>query len=306
MTRLYTLVCAFACTAGAVCAQHAESWHDVSYAADTLTGHRMDIYLPEQGEAPYPVVVVVAGSAWFGNDTKERAYRVMGLPLLDAGYGVVAINHRSSREAIFPAQIHDVKAAVRFIRANAATYGLDTAFVGITGDSSGGHLSAMMGTTGGIDSHSIGAHTLSLEGRVGAFMDQSSRVDAVVDWYGPSTFQAMDACGSSFSHDAPDSPESTLIGGPIQENDALSALADPITYVDPTDPPFLILHGDADPLVPHCQSELLYEALQANGVESTLVIVPGGGHGDGMWVDPYVGQMVRFFEAQKAGKREER
>jgi dipeptidyl aminopeptidase/acylaminoacyl peptidase len=114
----------------------------------------------------------------------------------------------------------------------------------------------------------------------------------------------MDACGSRLNHDAADSPESTLIGGPIQENGALSALADPITYVDPADPPFLILHGDADPLVPHCQSELLYRALQAKGVESTLVIVPGAGHGDGMWVDPYVGQMVRFFHEQRAEKLE--
>ena len=96
---------------------------------------------------------------------------------------------------------------------------------------------------------------------------------------------------------SPDSPASILIGGPIQENDELSALADPITYVDADDPPFLILHGDADPLVPHCQSELLYEALQAAGVESRLLIVPGGGHGRGMWIDTYIDQMVAFFDA---------
>ena len=304
MKRLLILVYTLAFTAGSVCAQHSEIWRNVSYADDTLTGHRMDISLPEKGEAPYPVVVVIAGNAWFGNDPKERDYQVMGTPLLEAGYAVVAINHRSSREAIFPAQINDVKAAVRFIRANASTYGLDADFIGITGNSSGGHLSAMMGTTGGVDSHSIGAHTLSLEGSLGTFSEQSSRVDAVVDWYGPTTFQAMDACAGRSFHDAADSPESTLIGGPIQENDELSALADPITYVDPTDPPFLILHGDADPLVPHCQSELLYEALHDNGVQSTLVIVPGAGHDDGMWVDPYPGQMVSFFDAHKARKRE--
>jgi len=304
MKKLVILVYLLALTAGTVFAQFSESWHNVSYAADTLTGHRMDIYLPEKGEAPYPVVVVIAGSAFFGNDTKERAYRVMGIPLLEAGYAVAAINHRSSRNAIFPAHINDVKAAVRFIRADASTYQLDADFIGITGASSGGHLSAMTGTSGGIDSYSIGSYTLSLEGRVGPHLDQSSHVDAVVDWYGPTTFQVMDSCGSEMVHDAPDSPESILIGGPIQENDEMSALADPITYVDPSDPPFLILHGDADPLVPHCQSELLYDALQQAGVQSTLVIVPGAGHGEGMWINPYISKMVRFFDDIKAGKRD--
>jgi acetyl esterase/lipase len=133
------------------CAQDVPDFRDVSYAADSLTGHRLDIYLPESGEAPYPVVVVIAGSAFFGNDTKVRAYQTMGAALRKAGYAVVAINHRSSREAIFPAQIHDVKAAIRFIRANAEKYGLDAARIGITGDSSGGHLSSMAGLTGGVE-----------------------------------------------------------------------------------------------------------------------------------------------------------
>ncbi len=274
-----------------------EQWMDVRYAADTLTGHRMDIYLPERGEAPFPAVVVIAGSAFAGNDTKEGAYRIIGVPLLEAGYAVVAINHRSSLNVIFPAQIHDVKATVRFIRANASRFRLDADRIGIAGASSGGHLAAMMGTTRNVDTHTIGSVSLSLEGSVGELLEESSSVDAVVDWYGPTTFQAMDACGSEMVHDAPDSPASILIGGPIQENDELSALADPITYVDADDPPFLILHGDADPLVPHCQSELLYEALQAAGVESRLLIVPGGGHGRGMWIDTYIDQMVAFFDA---------
>jgi len=256
----------------------------------------MDIYLPETGEEPFPVVVVIAGSAFFGNDTKVPAFRRIGAPLLEAGYAVFAINHRSSRKAIFPAQINDVKAAVRFIRAHATKYRLDTDNIGIAGDSSGGHLSAMMGTSRNVETHTIGSVSLSLEGSVGAHLDESSSVDAVVDWYGPTSFHAMDACGSEMVHDAPDSPESILVGGPIRERDEMSALADPITYVDASDPPFLILHGDADPLVPHCQSELLYEALQAAGVESKLIIVPGGDHGEGMWIDTYIDEMVAFFD----------
>ncbi len=272
------------------------SWKNLSYAADTLTGHRMDIYLPANDEKTYPVIVVIAGSAWFGNDTKERAFTLIGSSLLRAGYAVVAINHRSSREATFPAQINDVKAAVRYIRANADRYRLNAANVGIAGNSSGGHLSAMMGTTRNTDSLTIGGYSHFLEGDVGKYPDARSSVEAVVDWYGPTDFQKMDGCGSEMHHDAPDSPESTIIGGPIQENDERSALANPITYVDPSDPPFLILHGDKDPLVPHCQSELLYDALQKAGVESQLVIVPGGGHGEGMWLDKYKSQMVAFFD----------
>jgi acetyl esterase/lipase len=301
--RGFLLAVVLAWMAGGVRGQQAEAWRDMDYAGDGLVGHRMDIYLPVVGAPPYPVVVVMAGSAWFGNDTKERAYRVIGLPLVRAGYAVAAINHRSSREALFPAQIHDVKAAIRFLRAHADAYRLSTEFIAIAGDSSGGHLAAMAGTTGGVDARTVGAHTLPLEGGVGDATAFSSRVDAVVDWYGPTTFPVMDACGSNMTHDATDSPESILLGGPIQENLALCALANPITYVDPADPPFLILHGDADPLVPHCQSELLHQALQDAGVESTLLIVPGAGHGQGLWIDPYIKRMVAFLDAQRAAGR---
>jgi acetyl esterase/lipase len=131
-------------------------WLDINYAGDTLTGHRMDIYLPTKGESPYPVIVTIAGSAFFSNNSKDRAFRI-GRPLLEQGFAIVAVNHRSSREAIFPAQINDIKGAIRFLRANASIYGLDTTFLGITGDSSGGHLSALMGTSGGVKNYTIGS-----------------------------------------------------------------------------------------------------------------------------------------------------
>lgn len=276
-------------------------WLDINYAGDTLTGHRMDIYLPTEGESPYPVIVTIAGSAFFSNNSKDRAFQI-GRLLLEQGFAIVAVNHRSSREAIFPAQINDIKGAMRFLRANASKYGLDTTFLGITGDSSGGHLSALMGTSGGVKNHTVGQKTLSIEGNVGGNSKEISRVDAVVDWYGPTAFHKMDSCGSAQAHDAPDSPESILIGGPIQENDDLCALANPITYVDENDPPFLIIHGDADPLVPYCQSVWLHEALTEKGVENELIIVPGGGHGDGIWLDKNVERMVAFFAEAKNKK----
>jgi len=287
--------------AAAVAQPQQRAWTDVQYVDDDLVGHRLDIFLPENGDGPFPVIVAIAGSAWFGDNTKSRAYQ-NAKTLRAQGFAIVAVNHRSSRQAIFPAQIHDIKAAVRFVRGRAADYHLNAQFIGITGDSSGGHLSALMGTSGGVRTHAVDGTELSLEGALGAFTNSSSSVDAVVDWYGPTDFQEMDECGSSFSHDALDSPESTLVGGAIQENDAMCALANPITYIDAGDPAFLILHGDADPLVPHCQSERLHAALQDKGVSSTLVIVPGGGHGQGMWIPEYTDQMVAFFRQQMNAK----
>lgn len=273
------------------------TWTDLAYVDDGLVGHTLDIYLPEEGEGLFPVIVAIAGSAWFGEDTKGRAYQIAS-SLREEGFAIVAVNHRSSRQAIFPAQIHDIKAAVRFIRGSSEDYSLDSRFVGIMGDSSGGHLSALMGSTRGVQGFSVESVELSIEGGLGNYIDESSSVDAVVDWYGPTDFQKMDTCGSSFSHDAVDSPESTIVGGPIQENDAMCAFANPITYIDSEDPAFLILHGDADPLVPVCQSELLHEALVAKSVPSELIVVPDGGHGQGMWIPEYTNRMTAFFAEQ--------
>lgn len=277
-----------------------EKWQDINYAGDTLTGHLLDIYLPAKGEAPYPVIVTVAGSAFFSDSSKHWAFGI-GKSLLEYGFAIVAVNHRSSHDAIFPAQINDIKGAVRFLRANASKYNLDTTFIGIAGNSSGGHLSAMMGTSGDVKNYTVGDKTLFIEGDVGGNFNKSSRVDAVVDWYGPITFQKMDSCGSTQVHDAPDSPESVLVGGPIQDNLDLCALTDPITYIDEYDPPFLIIHGDEDPLVPYCQSVMLHEALTKNGLESELIIVSDAGHG-GLWENEYRDKMTTFFIEVKNNK----
>jgi len=265
---------------------YSKNWENVNYADDTLVSHRLDIYLPRVTKAHYPAVIVVYGSAFFGNDMKQIAYKTLGAPLLNSGFAVITVNHRSSRDAVFPAQIHDIKAALRFIKANGHKFQIDTSFVGITGYSSGGHLSAMMGTSGSV---------AQIEGPVGNYTSYSSSVNAVVDWFGPTDFQSMDSCGSKMVHDAPDSPESILVGGPIQDNDERCALANPISYIDPADPPFLILHGDADPLVPHCQSEKLFQGLQEAGVSSQFVLVPQAGHGPGLFEEEYFKMMCDFF-----------
>jgi len=273
-------------------------WLDLNYAADTMVYHRLDIFLPENKKPPYPVVIAIYGSAWFANDLKNQPMQSVGRSLLENGFAVVTPNHRSSRDAIYPAQINDIKAVIRFVRANAAKYQLHTSFIGITGGSSGGHLAALAGTTGQIKQYKLNDISMDIEGNVGPYTSYSSEVDAVVDWFGPSDFLKMDSCGSIMVHNAPDSPESSLLGGPIQENVDRCALANPITYVDPNDPPFLLLHGDSDQLVPHCQSELLYKALQKAGVPSQYFLVPGGKHVEGMMEEEYFKMMVDFFLLQ--------
>lgn len=274
---------------------YSKKWEDINYAGDTLVSHKMDVYLPKMSKSQYPAIIIVYGSAFFGDDMKQDAYTTLGAPLLNSGFAVVAVNHRSSRNAIFPAQIQDIKAAVRFVKANGNKFQIDTSFIGITGYSSGGHLSAMMGTSRSVKLKTINSKTAEIEGSVGNYPTHSSSVNAVVDWFGPTDFQRMDSCGSKMVHNAPDSPESILIGTPIQDDNDLCALANPISYIDPDDPPFLIFHGDADPLVPHCQSELLYQGLQKAGVASQFVLVPKGGHGPGLFEEEYFRMMTDFF-----------
>ena len=272
-------------------------WLDVDYVGDGIIGHRLDIHLPKIGKAPFPIVVVVYGSAFFSNSSKANAFKEgIGQRLLQSGFAVVSINHRSSRDSIFPAQIQDVKAAIRFVRANAAKFSMNNAFIGITGWSSGGHLSALTGTTNTTKKDKINDLDIDIEGKLGQYIATSSQVNAVVDWFGPTDFLAMDKCGSTMNHDDIKSPESSLIGGAIQDNKAKTALANPITYVNKQNPPFLIFHGDKDPLVPHCQSEKLYEKLQKASVKSELIIVKDGGHGPGVMIDMYYDKMIAFFK----------
>jgi len=276
-------------------------WIDIDYVGDGQIGHRLDIHLPEKELEKYPVIVSIYGSAWFSNNSKGATYSEgIGQALMDAGFAVVAINHRSSSEATFPAQIHDVKAAIRFVRANAGLYSLDPGFIGITGWSSGGHLAALTGTTNHLDTFELNGKTMHIEGELGRFTKTSSHVDAVVDWFGPANFLTMDECGSSMSHNDEKSPESSLIGGPIQSNKEKCHFADPATYANAETPPFLIFHGDEDPLVPHCQSEYLHDKLRSTGVESELVIVRGGKHGPGVLIPEHFQKMIFFFHQQRS------
>ena len=275
-----------------------KSWKNLNYAGDSLVAHQLDVYLPSTPKASYPVVVVVYGSAWMSNSSKGADLNTLGKALLDAGFAVVMPNHRASRDAKFPAPMNDIKAVIRFVRANASTYQFDTSFVGITGSSSGGNMAAMAGTSRNVKQQVLGNEQIDIEGSVGPHTAFSSSVDAVVDWFGPTNMLVMDSCGgTNFIHNDAKSPASLYIGGPIQEHKELTLLASPTTYVDAGDPPFLIFHGDKDRVVPHCQSKILYDALQKAKVPSQFILVPNGQHGPGVHVPEHIATMVDFFLA---------
>ncbi len=261
---------------------------NIPYAATKDPRQTLDVYVPKapKGEKPLPVVVNIHGGAFRMGD-KSMGVREI-LPLVASGdYAAVSINYRLSGQAIWPAQIHDCKAAIRWVRANASKYHFDPEKIGVIGGSAGGHLVAMLGTSGGI---------APLEGDVGPYQGTSSKVQCVVDEFGPSDLPAMGG-----SHNSPESPESQLIGGPVQENKDAARAASPITYVSREDPPFLILHGTADPLVPFNQSERFSRALKEAGVSCLFVPVTGAGHGG--FRSPDVAQRIRqFFDQHLRGQ----
>lgn len=249
---------------------YSRSWRDVNYASDGMESHNMDIYLPKEQKNKCQAIIVIYGSAWFSNNAKAMASASIGTPLLNAGYAVISINHRSSTEAIWPAQIQDVKAAIRYVRANAARYDIDPSFIGITGFSSGGHLATFAGVTNGVKTLTAGDVTVDIEGTVGDYLSAGSHVDAVVDWFGPVDMARMSNCEAP--NDA-SSPEAVLIGkkDPRHEPDWVKLIS-PINFVDEDDPKILIIHGDADNVVPHCQSLYLKTAYDRAGVEALSLI----------------------------------
>jgi acetyl esterase/lipase len=244
---------------------------DVAFATASEM-QTLDVYVPE-GDGPFPVVIDLhPGGFVFGDKSNPAAADV----LLAAGYAVVSPNYRLSGEATFPAPIQDAKATVRWARANAEQYKLDPERIAAFGQSAGGNLAALLGTSCGV---------AELEGAELGNADQSSCVQAVVDWFGPIDFLTMDEqfAGTSCpaNHDAADSPESRLLGGPVQSLPDAAKAANPITYVSPEAPPFFIQHGTADCNVPPQQSQQLYDALAPVVGENnvSLTFIEGAGHG---------------------------
>jgi acetyl esterase/lipase len=220
----------------------------------------MDLYQPKRMTGPAPAVLYVHGGGWTSGDKSDGAGLLFKGELVRRGYVMAAVNYRLAPKYAFPAQIEDVKCAVRYLRANAAKYYIDPKRIGAIGGSAGGHLVALLGTSekdAGWDS--------------GENSDQSSRVQAVVDMFGPSDLKLMEA-GSSRRY-------ALMIFNASSLDDPLLQTYSPTTYVTPDDPPFLILHGDHDEIVPIEQSQILYDKLKAAGVPVEMVVVKNAGHG---------------------------
>lgn len=256
---------------------------ELPYAPGGHERHKLDIYTPENlpDGAKLPLVVWVHGGGW-QNGSKEAC---PALWLVPRGYAVASINYRLSQHATYPAQIEDCKAALRWLRVNGAKHGADAERIGVWGASAGGHLVALLGVTGDMKDFDQGEN-----------LQVSSAVQAVCDFFGPTDFLQMSKFPSTIEHDSPTSPESKLIGGAIQENKAKVARANPLTFVSQGDAPFLILHGDKDPLVPIHQSEMLEAALKQAGVEATLVKLEGAGHGGQPFNLPEQQRIEAFFD----------
>lgn len=256
----------------------AETIKNIDYIGDGNTQHKLDIYIPD-GTGPFPAVIHYPGMAFSNGNSKSDGG--LSSSYNSAGFIVVAPNVSGNGAAVYPTQLQELKATVRFLRAHSAQYKLDPNFIGVIGFSSGAWNTVILATTGDVDEHTAGSTTMNLEGTLGGNLEFSSRVQAAWAAAAPTQFLSMDSCGGSMiKHDDAGSPESGMIGGPIQQNKEKATLANPLTYVSKDDPPIHLAHGTADNLVPICQSKLLYDALIASRNKKDITFTPkqGGGH----------------------------
>jgi|CXWL01.1.fsa_nt_gi acetyl esterase/lipase len=236
----------------------------------------LDLRIPSGKVGPSPLLVWIHGGGWSGG---ARNMPSRAAALCERGYAVASIDYRLTGTAPWPAQGQDCKGALRWLRANAANFDIDPDRIGVWGSSAGGHLVAWLGAAGGVGTTTIGNSTMDLEGATGGNLDSSSRVQAVVDWYGPTDLLFMRMYPSGIDHDDPESPEGNLLDGAVPDNPERVALVNPVSFLSADDPPFLLMHGTVDDSVPFHQSELLYRALVNRGLAATFVPILDAGHG---------------------------
>jgi len=263
---------------------------DILYAK--ADGHRLllDLYMPAGVERP-PLVVWVHGGAW---RTGSKDSMPLGA-LVEDGYAVASVEYRLSPVAKFPAQVHDCKAAIRFLRAHQEKYGYDARRIGIAGSSAGGHLVALIGIT---NDHA------ALEGTVGDHLDESSSVQAIIDYYGPSNFMTILKQSTPHGLSVRVPALELLLGGQPEDNQELAELASPVFHVDADDPPLLMLHGDQDPQVPINQSHELHALYKESNLDVHFEVVHGAAHGGESFFDAVrtrlvLGFLNKFIRKQK-------
>jgi len=259
---------------------------DIAYIADGDVRHRLNVILPADAAEPIPTVVRIHGGAWWAycKDDVHIAHH-----LVDSGFALVTINYRYSRQAPFPAQLEDCKAAVRWMRANAARYGLATDALGVCGDSAGGHLACMLGLTGQERQFDVGGN-----------LEFSSAVQAVMAWYPPTDLlnwrKHFGQCG--ISDEQANSVLQCmlpLLGGSVEQRPGEALLASPLTHVHAGVPPFLLVHGKADNVVPYPQSLELADAIRRAGGRADVHLVEGAGHGGPLFDTVEQSQLIAGF-----------
>ncbi|HYF36942.1 MAG TPA: alpha/beta hydrolase [Prosthecobacter sp.] len=268
---------------------------DVSYIPNGDEAQKLDIYLPEKAaDQPLPLIVHIHGGGWRGGNK----FPCPVAPMVLKGYAVASVEYRFSQKAVFPAQIQDCQAAIRWLRAQSGKYNFDPKRVAVVGASAGGHLSALVGTSGG----------KKVFPAIGDHVDQPDHVQAVCDIYGPANFSSVvqqaaedENVKNIFEFNSPSDPYSSLIGTKLDDQARTDAVSS-VHYVSKDSPPFLILHGTHDTLVPYAQSEELAAALKGKGVEVWLQKLPGSGHGGPAFVKPAVLKLMHdFFDKHLKG-----
>jgi len=261
---------------------------DIAYIPNGNEAQKLDLYLPEKAaDKPLPLIVHIHGGGWMGGSKFPCPVAAMVLK----GYAVASVEYRFSQKAIFPAQIQDCQAAIRWLRAHAKEYNFDTDHVGVVGGSAGGHLSALVGTSGGKNAFP----------KIGGNEEQSDRVQAVCDIFGPADFSTVvQQAGEDknvkniFEFNTPRDPYSSLIGTKLDDKLKADAVS-PVHYVSQDNPAFVILHGTHDTLVPFAQSEEFAAVLKEKGVAVWLQKLPGSGHGGPAFGKPAVTQLMQNF-----------
>jgi acetyl esterase/lipase len=210
--------------------------------------------------------VWVHGGAWRSGSKDDMPLK----DLVDAGYTIASVEYRLSPVAKFPAQVHDIKAAIRYLRAIASRYGYRSDRIAIAGSSAGGHLAALVGTTN---------HHQALEGTIGNYLEQSSSVDAIIDLYGPIDFMTILEQSTDHGRSVRVPALQLLLGAQPHEAPELAKLASPVEHVDAKDPPLLLIHGEQDPQVPIMQSRELHDRYKQLDLPVRMEVIPEGVHG---------------------------
>ncbi|WP_299465226.1 alpha/beta hydrolase [uncultured Gimesia sp.] len=255
--------------------------NDIQYATVENQPLLLDLYLPQSKKNP-PLLVWVHGGAW-------RAGSKSPMPLISLvqhGFAVASVDYRLSPVAKFPAQIHDIKAAIRFLRGSAAKFGYDAKKIGILGSSAGGHLVALTGVS---NQHQ------KLEGDLGEFDQESSSVQAIVDYYGPTNFMTILDQSTPHGLSVRVPALELLLGDRPEKKEELARLASPVFHVDTSDPPLLLIHGDQDPQVPINQSHELQGEYKKHNLDVTFEVIHGGAHGGPEFFDDERNALVEVF-----------